>query len=79
VIASVLFGGVIVYGLVIEYDEEPTFNNGTHTFGPTVIFISLDGVVNHDLGLHVTPVLSQLGRFISETVKPSQEVLIYAM
>lgn len=69
--ATVLLSGVLVYGLVIE-NEEPTFNNGTHAFGPTVIFISLDGVVNHDLDLHVTPVLSQLGRLF-ETLKQEKK------
>ncbi|KAI8060029.1 alkaline-phosphatase-like protein [Gongronella butleri] len=36
------------------------YNNGTHDFYPTVFLISLDGVVNHDLDLHVTPHLSKL-------------------
>ncbi|SAL97419.1 hypothetical protein [Absidia glauca] len=36
------------------------YNNGTHDFQPTVIFISLDGVVNHDLDLHLTPHLSHI-------------------
>ncbi|ORX58772.1 type I phosphodiesterase/nucleotide pyrophosphatase/phosphate transferase [Hesseltinella vesiculosa] len=36
------------------------YNNGTHDYHPTVILISLDGVVSHDLVLHVTPHLSSL-------------------
>lgn len=61
-LASLLFGGVVVYGLTNPDEEIPTYHNGTHEFAPTVIFISLDGVVNHDLDLHVTPVLSQIGK-----------------
>lgn len=51
---------------LVTGDEEgggPTYSNGTHDFAPTVIFISLDGVVNHDLDLHLTPVLSGIGIF----------------
>ncbi|ORZ17724.1 alkaline-phosphatase-like protein [Absidia repens] len=36
------------------------YNNGTHDFQPSVIFISLDGVVNHDLDLSLTPHLSHI-------------------
>ncbi|KAI9304857.1 alkaline-phosphatase-like protein [Cunninghamella echinulata] len=36
------------------------YNNGTHNFNPTVIFISLDGVVNHDLDLSLTPHLTEI-------------------
>lgn len=62
-LASVLFGGVVVYGLLTpDSDTGPLYNNGTHSFAPTVIFISLDGVVNHDLDLHLTPILSQIGK-----------------
>ena len=60
VIVSILFSGAIVYGLTTK-EQKTLYNNGTHTFAPTVIFISLDGVVNHDLDLHVTPTLTQLG------------------
>jgi hypothetical protein len=61
-LATVLFGGVLLYGLVTpNKDSGPLYSNGTHSFAPTVIFISLDGVVNHDLDLHLTPVLSQIG------------------
>lgn len=59
--ASLLFSGVIVYGLT-DQDEQPAFNNGTHAFAPTVIFISLDGTVNQDLEFHITPVLSKMGK-----------------
>ncbi|CAO3639907.1 unnamed protein product [Mucor hiemalis] len=59
-LASLLFGGVMAYGLITSDEDIPTYNNGTHEFAPTVIFISLDGVVNHDLDLHLTPVLSQI-------------------
>lgn len=57
-----LFIGVAAYGLTNSNEEAPTYNNGTHEFAPTVIFISLDGVVNHDLDLHLTPVMAQIGR-----------------
>ncbi|GAA5808176.1 hypothetical protein MFLAVUS_001561 [Mucor flavus] len=58
-LATLLLGGVMVNGLVTGDEEQgPTYSNGTHEFAPTVIFISLDGVVNHDLDLHLTPVLS---------------------
>lgn len=60
VMATLLFGGVFIYGLTTS-DEQPAFNNGTHTFAPTVIFISLDGTVNQDLEFHITPVLSEMG------------------
>ncbi|KAI8088064.1 uncharacterized protein B0P05DRAFT_355982 [Gilbertella persicaria] len=56
---SLVIGGVFTYGLVTK-SQEPLYHNGTHAFAPTVIFISLDGVVNHDLDLHVTPVLDRL-------------------
>ncbi|KAI8327469.1 alkaline-phosphatase-like protein [Choanephora cucurbitarum] len=59
VIVSILFSGAIVYGLTTK-EQKTLYNNGTHTFAPTVIFVSLDGVVNHDLDLHVTPTLTQL-------------------
>ncbi|KAI8142513.1 alkaline-phosphatase-like protein [Fennellomyces sp. T-0311] len=36
------------------------YHNGTHAFNPTVILISLDGVVNHDLDLHLTPHMSDI-------------------
>ena len=39
-------------------------HNGTHIFNPTVILISLDGVVNHDLDLHLTPHMSDIGKYI---------------
>lgn len=61
-LASVLFGGVLVQGLLIGQEQEPIYSNGTHSFAPTVIFISLDGVVSHDLDLHITPVLSEIGK-----------------
>lgn len=51
----------MVNGLVTGDDQGPKYSNGTHEFAPTVIFISLDGVVNHDLDLHLTPVLSGIG------------------
>ncbi|KAI8336661.1 alkaline-phosphatase-like protein [Chlamydoabsidia padenii] len=41
-------------------DNGALYNNGTHDYQPTVILISLDGVVNHDLDLHLTPHLSEL-------------------
>lgn len=59
--ASLLFGGVFVYGLAVPDEQQPAFNNGTHVFAPTVIFISLDGTVNQDLEFHITPVLSEMG------------------
>jgi hypothetical protein len=49
---------------VFDADEQttPLYSNGTHTFAPTVIFISLDGTVNHDLDLDITPNLRELGQ-----------------
>ncbi|KAI9490532.1 alkaline-phosphatase-like protein [Zychaea mexicana] len=35
-------------------------NNGTHAFNPTMILISLDGVVNHDLDLFLTPHMTEI-------------------
>ncbi|KAI7903852.1 alkaline-phosphatase-like protein [Cokeromyces recurvatus] len=62
-IATILVSSVIVYGLVVpQHTMEPRYSNGTHIFAPTVILISLDGTVNHDLDLHVTPVLSQMAQ-----------------
>lgn len=37
------------------------YNNGTHDYYPTIVMISLDGVVNHDLDLSMTPNLKDLG------------------
>ncbi|KAG0173780.1 hypothetical protein DFQ29_007757 [Apophysomyces sp. BC1021] len=42
-------------------DHNVVFNNGTHDFYPTVVLISLDGVINHDLDLHRTPYLTDEG------------------
>ncbi|KAI9482860.1 MAG: alkaline-phosphatase-like protein [Benjaminiella poitrasii] len=63
-IATVLVTGVVVYGSWVEpiQDLEPRYFNGTHDFAPTVILISLDGTVNHDLSLHLTPVLSEMAQ-----------------
>lgn len=61
--ASLLFGGIVIYSLTAT-DDQPTFNNGTHAFAPTVIFISLDGTVNQDLEFHITPVLSEMGKIM---------------
>ncbi|GAN09087.1 nucleotide pyrophosphatase [Mucor ambiguus] len=60
VMASLLLSGVFVYGLTVSDEQQPAFNNGTHAFAPTVIFISLDGTVNQDLEFHITPVLSEM-------------------
>lgn len=62
--ACLLTVGVIFCGIFekIEKDDTPIYNNGSHTFLPTVLLISLDGVVNHDLDLFVTPVLSQMAK-----------------
>lgn len=59
--ASLLFSGVLIYNLTTT-DDQASFNNGTHAFAPTVIFISLDGTVNQDLEFHITPVLSEMGK-----------------
>lgn len=58
-----LFSGVLVNGLVTRDEESPKYSNGTHVFAPTVIFISLDGVVNHDLDLYITPELTGIGKY----------------
>ncbi|KAI7848101.1 alkaline-phosphatase-like protein [Circinella umbellata] len=36
------------------------YTNGTHPYNPTMILISLDGVVNHDLDLFLTPHLTAI-------------------
>ncbi|KAI9247514.1 alkaline-phosphatase-like protein [Phascolomyces articulosus] len=36
------------------------YNNGTHPYNPTIILISLDGVVNHDLDLFLTPHMTNI-------------------
>lgn len=64
-IGSLLTVGVIFYWILnvsgLPIDHEPIYNNGSHLFAPTVLFVSLDGVVNHDLDLFITPVLTQMG------------------
>ncbi|CAO3633701.1 unnamed protein product [Cunninghamella blakesleeana] len=56
------FFGTLAYGAAIKPVVKPgkIYHNGTHNFNPTVIFISLDGVVNHDLDLSLTPYLTEL-------------------
>ncbi|KAI8992157.1 alkaline-phosphatase-like protein [Mycotypha africana] len=63
-VACILFisGAALGHRINDDDNKEPRWSNGTHTFAPTVILISLDGVVNHDLQLHRTPVLTQIGR-----------------
>ncbi|KAI8888638.1 Phosphodiest-domain-containing protein [Backusella circina FSU 941] len=63
ILATILVLGVMAYGLLSTNEIPPlVYNNGTHEFMPTVLFISLDGVVNHDLDLGVTPILSKMGK-----------------
>ncbi|KAI9008765.1 alkaline-phosphatase-like protein [Phycomyces nitens] len=57
-----VFLGVVAGGFVASDGKDTVYNNGTHGFNPTVIFISLDGVVNHDLHLSITPHISQLAK-----------------
>ncbi|KAI8375924.1 alkaline-phosphatase-like protein [Radiomyces spectabilis] len=60
-----LVTGVATVAVVQSRPTQPLpiiYNNGTHDFHPTVIFISLDGVVNHDLDLSITPHLSRLAK-----------------
>ncbi|KAI8972779.1 alkaline-phosphatase-like protein [Pilobolus umbonatus] len=61
-LSLLLVAGVLYYALVFaeKKEERPLLSNGTHTFSSTVILISLDGVVNHDLDLHITPELSRI-------------------
>ena len=40
------------------------YTNGTHPYNPTMILISLDGVVNHDLDLFLTPHMTAIGKYI---------------
>ncbi|KAG1143485.1 hypothetical protein G6F37_007510 [Rhizopus arrhizus] len=65
-IGSLLTVGVIFYWILnvsgLPVDNEPIYNNGSHLFAPTVLFVSLDGVVNHDLDLFITPVLTQMAK-----------------
>lgn len=61
--ASLLFFGVALCGILdTSSSNHIIYNNGTHDFAPTVLLISLDGVVNNDLDLSVTPVLSRMGK-----------------
>jgi hypothetical protein len=60
-LATILVVGVIGHSLLSGNEIPLVYNNGTHEFMPTVILISLDGVVSHDLDLGVTPVLSKMG------------------
>ncbi|CEI95512.1 hypothetical protein RMCBS344292_09696 [Rhizopus microsporus] len=61
--ASLLFFGVALYGILdTSSSNHIIYNNGTHDFAPTVLLISLDGVVNNDLDLSVTPVLSRMAK-----------------
>ncbi|KAI9311575.1 alkaline-phosphatase-like protein [Dichotomocladium elegans] len=60
-----LFGlGGLSYALSLWPSDnralDPVFNNGTHDFRPTVILISLDGTVNHDLDISVTPHMNSM-------------------
>jgi hypothetical protein len=65
--ASLLFFGVALYGILdTSNSNHVIYNNGTHDFAPTVLLISLDGVVNNDLDLSVTPVLSRMGKVYTE-------------
>ncbi|KAF7722987.1 hypothetical protein EC973_002457 [Apophysomyces ossiformis] len=45
---------------------EKQYNNGTHSFGPTVIFISLDGFRNDYLERNITPNLAHFGKLTNK-------------
>ncbi|KAL0081994.1 alkaline-phosphatase-like protein, partial [Phycomyces blakesleeanus] len=62
VLLLMILMGVFVGGFVARAEQDTVYNNGTHGYNPTVIFISLDGVVNHDLHLSITPHISQLAK-----------------
>lgn len=69
VIVTGLLGGlgVLCAQLPWKEEQEPIYSNGTHEFRSTVILISLDGVVNNDLDLALTPYMSQLGKAENST------------
>lgn len=65
-LAGLLTLSLMVYSVsnVSQAASTHIYHNGSHIFAPTVVFISLDGVVNQDLDLSVTPMLSQMGKHI---------------
>ncbi|RCI05943.1 hypothetical protein CU098_012081 [Rhizopus stolonifer] len=63
-LAGLLTLSLMVYSVsnVSQAASTHIYHNGSHIFAPTVVFISLDGVVNQDLDLSVTPMLSQMAK-----------------
>ncbi|KAI7870263.1 alkaline-phosphatase-like protein [Spinellus fusiger] len=57
-----LLVGVASALVLPKTSEQVEYNNGTHIYKPTVILISLDGVVNQDLYMSMTPQLDQIAK-----------------